>query len=352
MRKNKQKLFILSPVLIFLLLVSSLSLISRPAYVSTIRIDQQLAEQGYSETEIEEIKATLEPDLVLKISGEPYQSHVLDLYRYPHYQELIRMGYTYTEARLLSAFDHEALLTVLLSGPIENILDWLKTPYLILDRLARYQAYAQTHTTLNRRLIVERINADRDYPPYTHTIKADPADPLILINKYHYLSSAYVPTNLVKAKGCGFPTLTKEAAEAFDVMCADLIKTGLTMSESSSYRSYAAQSSIYNRYLKIYGQTYTDTIAARPGFSEHQTGLAIDLNSGESGFIVFITTETYQWVSQNCTKYGFILRYPQGKEDITGYRFEPWHYRYVGREVAEKITRLGLTLDEYTLLFP
>jgi zinc D-Ala-D-Ala carboxypeptidase len=80
--------------------------------------------------------------------------------------------------------------------------------------------------------------------------------------------------------------------------------------------------------------------------------LSVDLNTGDPKFSVFITTEAYQWVSQNCTKYGFILRYPQGKEDITGYRFESWHYRYVGIETAKKITELGLTLDEYTLLFP
>jgi LAS superfamily LD-carboxypeptidase LdcB len=352
MIKNKQKLYILSPVLIFLMLVLSLSLISRPNVVSSALIEDQLNKQGYSESEIELIKTTLEPDQVIKISVEPYQIHVLDFYRYPHYQELIRLGYTYSEARLLSQFDHEDLLTVLLSDPIDHILDWLKTSYLVLDRLSRYQAYALTHSSLNRRLIVERVNANRDYAAYTHTQKADLGARLILINKYHFLSSSYQPKDLVKAKGCGQPTLTQDAADAYDLMCIDITEANLPMSESSSYRSYANQSAIYNSYLKTYGQSYTDTIAARPGFSEHQSGLAIDLNNGGSSFTLFITTQTYQWVSKHCMNYGFILRYPQGKEDITGYRFEPWHYRYVGIETAKKITELNMTLDEYILLFP
>jgi len=342
----------MSPLLIFLVFVLSLSLINRPVYVSTILIDRRLSQQGYSQHEITELNNTLEPDQVIEISAKPYQSHVLDFYRYPHYQQLIDSGYTYTEARLLSTFDNEDLLTILQSGPIDHIADWLKTPYLILKRLSRYQAYASTHSTLNRRLIVERINANRDYAPYTHTVLADTSDPLILVNKYHYLNASYVPNDLVKASGCGNPTLTKEAATAYDLMCIDITKAGLYMNEATSYRSYSFQAAIYKDYLKTYGQTYTDTIAARPGFSEHQTGLAVDLNTGDPKFSVFITTETYQWVSQNCTKYGFILRYPKGKEDITGYRFESWHYRYVGIETAKKITELGLTLDEYTLLFP
>lgn len=352
MRKNKQNLILISTLLIFLVLVVTLGQITRKPIITTRVIDQKLTQQGYSNTEISALKTQLEPDELIKISTLPYQIHVLDFYRYPHYQELINLGYTHHEARLLSEFEVEDLLYVLQSPPLDHILEWLKSPYLVLKRLSRYQAYALIHETLSQRTVIERVNTDRDYPAYTHTVKADTSDPLILVNKYHDLSSSYVPSDLVIAKGCGNPTLTQEAANAYDLMCIDITKAGLYMNEATSYRSYSFQASIYNSYLKTYGQTYTDTIAARPGFSEHQTGLAVDLNTGDPSFSVFIKTETYQWVSQNCTKYGFILRYPHGKEDITGYRFESWHYRYVGVNLALKITKLGLTLDEYTLLYP
>ena len=94
------------------------------------------------------------------------------------------------------------------------------------------------------------------------------------------------------------------------------------------------------------GQSLADTYSARPGSSEHQTGLALDINTA-SVQAHFENTPTYAWLVEHCAEYGFILRYPEGKERITGYRFEPWHYRYVGREHAEEIMRRGLTLEEY-----
>ena len=338
--------------LIFLVLVSLYVVYpSRsPTPVTTIR--QSLSDRGYSYAEIQNFEQVLQPDQILELSVKPYRPYALDYYVYPHYAALIEMGYTYTEAALLSTFDNGDLLDIMAIGPIEGILSWLKTPYLVLGRLERYRDYAQSHSTLGLRTIVERINADRDVEPYTHTIPADLDAKILLVNKYHFLSSSYVPAPLIAAQGCGDPILSQEAAEAYTLMCQAITKAGLYMNDATAYRSYSFQASLYQSYLKSYGQSYTDTIAARPGFSEHQTGLAIDLNTGDPRFSIFVTTKTYLWVSQHCAEYGFILRYPQGKEAVTGYRFESWHYRYVGVDLAQDIVAKGLTLDEYALLFP
>ena len=116
----------------------------------------------------------------------------------------------------------------------------------------------------------------------------------------------------------------------------------------SGYRSIDHQKRIYNDYANKNGISYADSIAARPGFSEHSTGLALDIYSKTcSQANLFKDTEVYKWLLNNSYKYGFILRYPEGKSKLTGYNFESWHYRYVGEELAEKVYNSGLTYDEY-----
>lgn len=112
----------------------------------------------------------------------------------------------------------------------------------------------------------------------------------------------------------------------------------------SGFRSYTVQKNLYNSYVRRDGAENADRYSARPGHSEHQTGLAFDINYADDRFK---GTPEASWLAENAYKYGFILRYPEGKEPITGYMFEPWHYRYVGVENAAKIYASGLTLEEY-----
>lgn len=134
------------------------------------------------------------------------------------------------------------------------------------------------------------------------------------------------------------------ARKAFNIMQASAKLEGVNVYISSGFRSYSHQINTYNRYVKLYGQNVADTFAARPGYSEHQTGLAFDLNSiGDS----FANTKEGIWVQNNCYKYGFIVRYPKGKESLTGYKYEPWHIRYVGIEVSTDLYNKGLCLEEY-----
>ena len=114
----------------------------------------------------------------------------------------------------------------------------------------------------------------------------------------------------------------------------------------SGFRSYERQNTLYNNYVNRDGKEKADTYSARPGHSEHQSGLAADINSLSQSFE---NTNEGKWLNENCYKYGFIIRYPKGKEDITGYIFEPWHIRYVGYELSSKLYNNGnwITMEEY-----
>lgn len=161
----------------------------------------------------------------------------------------------------------------------------------------------------------------------------------------------YIDGVLVANKTYSLPSnygseLTKETMDAFNLMKQDASLLDLNLYIASGYRSYSTQQILYNNYVKRDGVKEADTYSARPGHSEHQTGLAFDLNSVNSSFA---DTLEGKWVVHNCHKYGFIIRYPKNKSDITGYMYEPWHLRYVGKELAQKLYNNGdwITLEEY-----
>ena len=217
------------------------------------------------------------------------------------------------------------------------------------ERLDRYAACLQDHPELSPQEVVLQVNMDLDRPfyqdPEVLSLSSGSGDTQILVNKYHALPSDYIP-QLVPLTGLGSGSLTPEAAEAFSAMVQAAREDGVSLRSKSSYRSYATQRTTYNRNLSLYSQSFTDTFSARPGHSEHQTGLAVDINSA-SMLDHFERTPAYAWLQEHCAQYGFLLRYPEGKDHITGYRFEPWHYRYVGREIAAVCMEEGLTLEEY-----
>ncbi|ANU21792.1 D-alanyl-D-alanine carboxypeptidase [Planococcus plakortidis] len=171
-----------------------------------------------------------------------------------------------------------------------------------------------------------------------------PAEPtivngILLANKQHPLPASYAPGENAKARA------------AFDSMAQAAAKDGLQLVAFSTYRGFDRQKQLYEGYVAKDGQAAADRYSARPGFSEHQTGLAFDI--GEAGqeqhwaSSSFGDTAGGKWVKENAHNYGFILRYPQGKEQITGYMHESWHFRYVGKEVATAIYNQNITLEEY-----
>ncbi len=351
MKKNKQHFKLFSALLIFLLLtvIGLKVFVVHEDIVSISIIDDQLALQGYSSIDINEMKSSLTVDQILELSTQCHTNYALERYLSPHFMELIDLGYSGQEAKALSQLPTVTLVVILKEEMNDQILDLLQTDYFIVGCLSRYLEESQRYPKEDLRKIVELVNTDRDYAPYTHTIAVDFSKALLLVNKYHGLVSTYVPSNMIQAQGCGKPLMVKEAALAYDLMCEAITKDGIGLSQWTAYRSYSFQKGIYDNYLKHYSQAYTDTFAARPGFSEHQTGLAVDVSSTNENFSTFEETDSYTWLKQNAYKYGFIIRYPKGKEDITGYKFKSWYYRYVGIKTAKTITELGITLDEYWL---
>ena len=157
-------------------------------------------------------------------------------------------------------------------------------------------------------------------------------DGILIANKTYPLPESYAP---------GWD---EEASAQLHVMFAAAKQDGITLFVKSGYRSYIDQKIIYNGYVARDGKEKADTYSARPGHSEHQTGLAFDLNSTANSFA---DTPEAAWIAANSYKYGFIVRYPKGKEHITGYIFEPWHVRYLGVEKAKEVFDSGLCLEEF-----
>ena len=231
-----------------------------------------------------------------------------------------------------------------------NVLGLINEKYFIKNNLERYLNYYNNNQNKSINEIITNVNSNLDYEYYTNIQSTDLSKGyLLIVNKYYKLDSNYTPDNLVKVENnLGQGYLEKETYEHFVLMANDAKKEGLTLLSASPYRSYATQKYLYNDYVKRNGQMEADTYSARPGHSEHQTGLAVDIKSNLSGELMrFETTKEAKWLSENAYKYGFILRYPKGKEHITGYIYESWHYRYVGVETAKKIKEEDITYEEY-----
>lgn len=194
------------------------------------------------------------------------------------------------------------------------------------------------------------VNKSVETPTFDKTKYSydDPASIWVVSNKQRPLNPKnYAPADLV-AVGGG-QQLRKEAADNLKALMAAAKAANLTLNPLSGYRSYTTQVSVYNNEVKTYGQAVADTQSARPGTSEHQTGLAIDVGGGGCGIEdCFGDTKEGKWLAANAHGYGFIIRYLDGKQSITGYRYEPWHIRYVGVELATEIQQKGaLTLEEF-----
>lgn len=170
----------------------------------------------------------------------------------------------------------------------------------------------------------------------------------LIVNKTYSVPETYKPINpfvAIIGERCN-NCLEKEVMDAFNLMKSAAGAIGLNIYLSSGYRAYSYQERLYNNYTSVSGIEKADTYSARAGHSEHQTGLCFDLNSIDDSFA---NTDEGRWVNENAQFYGFIIRYPKGKESITGYQYESWHLRYVGVDLAKKLYNNGdwLTMEEY-----
>lgn len=171
----------------------------------------------------------------------------------------------------------------------------------------------------------------------------------VLVNKNNKLPDNYIPNDLVIVDSKyseNLQYLRKIANDAFLKMCVEAERNGYYIKAVSTYRSYNYQDKLYNNYCKEKGIEYADMCSARAGHSEHQTGLAVDISDISLNYDDFGNTKEFKWIKDNAHKFGFILRYPDNKTHITGFKYEPWHYRYVGIDIATYIYENNLTLEE------
>lgn len=274
-------------------------------------------------------------------------------YRQTNEFKLLEKGYTKEDTTiLLEKLTEEKIAELLNKEKDERMIPILKEKYYLEKNLEKYLDFYEQEKDKSTYDVVAMVNVNASKNWYEDTQDADiTKENLLLVNKFHGLKNDYTPENLVPVSNwyCyGENKLTKETYEAFINLYNKAKEENLSLIINSSYRSYKDQESTYNSIKQRFGTQKADNQAARPGHSEHETGLVFDIFSKENTSTSnFKDSEEYKWLKENAHKYGFIERYPEGKEYLTGYNFEAWHWRYVGIEAATQIHEEEITFDEY-----
>ena len=283
-----------------------------------------------------------------------YQYHKTNEYK------LLNLGYSNDEVDfLLDLNDDEIIKYVLSQEKNSKIINILNEKYFLTKNFNLYIEYMNNNKDLSSSEIVRDINIHLDKNFYEDTEKANTTlDTTLLVNKHYLLDKDYIPDDLVNVSQnyawgeVGSQKVREVAYNAFLDMWNDANEEGYYLMINSSYRSYEDQEIVYNNYKNSSGERFADSIAARPGSSEHQTGLALDIFSKtNTNKNTFSQTDEAKWLKENAHNFGFILRYPEDKVDITGYSFESWHYRYVGKDIATYIYENDITYEEYYAYF-
>ena len=230
-----------------------------------------------------------------------------------------------------------------------------KLDFFIDENIDRYISYKEKNSDLSLEQVIINVNIGLDNEYYTDVKPAINLDQYnVLVNKYHSLSKDYVPKDLedidtkYAIKGM---KMVSYAKDAFEEMSKAALKDKMHILAMSTYRSYDYQVNLYNKYAKKDGVDAANTYSAKAGFSEHQTGLAVDVYNGSTSYTSIEKTKEFNWMQENAYKYGFIMRYPKDKEKETGYKYEAWHYRYIGKEIAKYIHDNKITYEEYYVRF-
>ena len=332
-----------------------------------------LSNLNYNEISIENILKNNLKDEVLEIGYNETLDNVLkspefkidnfSIYSKINYYEfdnfttiinsLIEKGYTDEEINnILKSSDEDSLNNFLEHDYIENISNYLKYDFSILKNIDRYLNYEKNNNLDNETVVIYvNIGLDNNFYESTNLVTDFSFD--MLVNRYNNLNSDFVPDNLEVVPNeysDSYQRLNSSVLKAFMQMSEDCKKaTGYKLLVRSGYRDYQSQEKTYNSYLKSYGKTYAENYVAHPGFSEHQTGLAIDVKAQSKD--VFFGSKESEWTYLNAHKYGFILRYKKEFENITGTKYESWHFRYVGNEIASYIYENNISYEEYYVRF-
>lgn len=370
---KKKKMRLKRPVIVTAKIAGIVLVICCALFLFYTQQINQLVSIGYSKEASKNIFWRWKKDYVLSIGenktlnaafeSEDYLEDNLDSYAKIKYQDqvhiirninaLIEKGYSNSNISMILAHGNDADVTDFAKrDKIQYLEEFYSIDYAKLKNYDRYVDYSN-ETGEDEETTVLHVNLDMDKEDYTDTTLISLFSTDMLVNKHFHLDSDFVPENLVEIDeeytNGEVQRGSKVAVLAFLEMAKAAEKEGLGLVVNSSYRSYQDQEELCQTYADLYGDSYVERYVARPGYSEHQTGLSFDIGSTSSN--IFAESDEYLWMLDHAYQYGFILRFPKSGEDITEFRNEPWHYRYVGKKIAKYIHDEGITYEEYYVQF-
>ena len=264
---------------------------------------------------------------------------------------LLSKGYTTREISMIIEHGNDSDVTDFSKkDKVKYLEEFYSYPFAKLKYYDRYVKYMNDEGEDEENTVI-MINLNMDKEEYKDCVKVDDYSIDVLVNKRFCVEKDYQPKDLISVKkeytidGDDNTKGRKEAVNAAIDMIKAAEKDGLKLLINSGYRSYDDQQEVYNTYFKLYGENYVKKYVVNPGYSEHQTGLAFDFASGNKN--IFKESSEYEWMIKNSYKYGFCYRYLKKKENLTGIKNEPWHFRYVGKKIAKIMNEEDLSLEEY-----
>ena len=347
LRRKIAKIVLILIILLPIFIINKTKILNAPLYIVNMKYSEVLDSMFEVEFDKEKIKDTIKylkktdkinantADYILKMNDLGYSNEVIDYV-----------------VRNLS----KKQITDFLSRKYnKDFEEYTKTQLFTYKKYDRYLDYQKENKKLSIDDVVTRIELNLDKTYYEDSIMVkNPNDITVLTNKYLEIDEDYEPDDLVDMDDdyannrYGQKQLRKEAYDKFVEMCNASREDGVNFYAESAYRSYNYQNTIYKNYVYNNGQEEADKYAAKPGYSEHELGLAIDLAN-----IWTITEkgEEYKWLTRNAYKYGYIIRYKEEWEDVTGYSAESWHIRYIGVEHATMVHKKNMPYEEYYIKY-
>ncbi len=371
---QRRKLKLKKPAVMILRIVGIIVVIILGIFIFYSYQIHSLTSLGYSKKASHNILFQFKKDYVLSVGenktlnaafeSDNYNEKNLDHYQKIKYMpqehlihninKLIKKDYSdYEISMIISHGDDQSVSDFAKRDKVRYLEEFFSIDYARLENYDRYLKYMDEERE-DEETTVLHVNLNLDIPDYEQAVEVVKFSIDMFVNKHHYLDKDFKVDNLITVDskytvGNEKIQANREAYNAFVAMLKDGEKEDMHFLINSCYRSYEDQEETWNTYKGLYGDNYVLKYVAKPGFSEHQTGLGFDIASTTSN--IFVESKESEWLFDNAYKYGFIYRYPKGLESITGYNYESWHYRYVGKKIAKYIEENNITFDEYYVRF-
>ena len=359
---------------LFLKIICFILCVLLGAFIFYSRQISQLTSLNYSKEASRKILFSRNKDFVLGVGenktlndafeSDDFNEKYLDNYskiKYVNHKDLIKninsllkIGYSNSDINLIITHGtNEDVIEFAKRDKVRYLEEFYTLDYAKINNYDRYIALSD-ETGDNVEDVVIKVNLDLDKENYVDCVQVSNFSSDMLVNKHRCLTKEFVPNDLVEIDSKYTDEkdlkISKITMDAFKKMYDAAERNGYQLVINSAYRSYEDQEELVNKYLSLYGQDYVDKYVAKPGFSEHQTGLAFDIGSRNSN--VFASSKEYEWIQENAHKFGFIYRFDKRYEDLTGFRNEAWHYRYVGQDIATYVyEHNNMSFEEYFVIF-